>query len=515
MPAHSHAAPPRPLLGARRARFAVAAGFILAICAAAGAIQAQLLATPFSQSNVPLASLASQVQYTIDMSSLPARPRLIVEAIPDAAHADMELELQISNCTIDNPVAPGSTFFCPSPVSTPNEGLQTVSFDAFFCETATTIPAYPGETCRVTVRALDFGAAGAPATFNVAIRGDTIVPTSTTSAEVTTNVQTISIAPTKDTTLYQTNTGSSNGLGESFWTQVAAGTALNSLLAFNVQANVPAGSTILDAWIDLQVLSTSGTTPAFELYAVPRNPSVTWVEGSANAASDESTPPTALNNAASWSHRHWTLALPAGAWTTPGGDRQLPALQSASVSQTGLLRLTSASLLSHIRAIHTNTTTYDGLLLLPTSGAVRFASDEHLTLALRPRLHVEYVAPVTPVDRQHSDDDRPVFRRRPELPLDLRPRRRQRLRHRHRGSLRVVAAGRVPDQHALHLSIPGQSDLSGPRLLHLADRLVDRRDRHRPGPVLHQRRQQPSREPARRQRPRRHQEPLRQLPDRA
>ncbi len=184
MPDHSPVAPPRLRLGALGARFAVAAGFILAICATAGASQAQSLATPFSQGNVPLASLASQVQYTIDMSSLPARPRLIVEATPDAAHADMQLELQISNCTLDNPVAPGSSFFCPSPVSTPNAGLQTVSYDAFFCETAATIPAYPGETCRVTVRALNFGAAPAPATFNVVIRGDTIVPTSTVSTNV-------------------------------------------------------------------------------------------------------------------------------------------------------------------------------------------------------------------------------------------------------------------------------------------------------------------------------------------
>lgn len=364
---------------------------LLVLGASAGLAHAQV-ATPFTQSNVPLASLASEVLYTVDLSTLPRRPKLIVEVTPDAAHADMELQLEVTDCTLFNP---GGTIFCPDPVlSTPTVGPASVHYSPWRCEVSSVFPAYVGDTCDVKVRALDFGSAGAPATFGVTIRGETEVPTSTVSGEVTTDVQTMTIYPAKDTTLYQANPGSSNGTGESFWTSVGTGAnALHSLLFFNVAGNLDMGQTILGARIELQVLSASGT-PAFALHAVPRHPSVVWPEGNANAAGDESTPPIPINNAASWSHRLWSGIFSTGAWTTPGGDRQQPAIQSLNVPQTGLLTISSPALLEHIRALQNDTTTWDGLLLLPTSGTARFASAEHGTLELRARLLVDYVVPL-------------------------------------------------------------------------------------------------------------------------
>ncbi len=371
--------------------------WIVPLLIAAVPVHAQV-ATPFQQTNVPLPSLASEVTYTVDFSTLPLRPNLIVEAQPDAAHPDMELELELDGCNLEYP---NEFKRCDQDplhgiprLSDPNEGLQTLLFQPWRCgalESQT--PAYVGKTCDVTVRALDFGLAGAPASFSITIRGETEVPTSTVVAELASTFQTAAIPAAKDTTLYQAGTSASNGQGESFWARVAgAGDALHALAAFDVAANVPAGATITAAQLELTVLATAGS-PAFQVYAVPRNPAVAWAEGSANAAGDESAPPAPLSNAATWSHRQWSSTTPLGPWATAGGDRGPTSLRNVTVTQTGLLTITGNNLLEHVRAIHANATTHDGLLLFPLSGATRFASAEHATVALRPRLVVEYYLP--------------------------------------------------------------------------------------------------------------------------
>lgn len=378
---------------------------VVALCGSASAVRAQV-SPPFAQSNVPLASLASEVSYTVDLSTLPRRPKLIVEATPDGAHADMALELEITQCTLDNP---GGTFFCPDPVtSAPTVGPTSVAYSPWYCEVSNVFPAYAGETCQVKVRALDFGSAGAPATFDVTIRGETQVPTSTVTGELTTFLQSMTIYPARDTTLYQANTGSSNGAGESFWTSVGTGTnALHSLLFFNVASNLALGERIVGARIELQVLAATGS-PSFALHAVPRVGN-TWLEGTANASSDESGAPSPSNNAASWSHRRWAGISSTGAWSTPGGDRVQPPIQSVNVDQLGLLTISSPALLEHVKALQNDTTTWDGLLLLPTAGSARFASAENFDFQLYPRLIVDYVTTSYAGDSEVPTTTTPYF----------------------------------------------------------------------------------------------------------
>ena len=141
--------------------------WIVFLLIGAGPARAQV-ATPFQQSNVPLANLASEVTYTVDFSTLPLRPDLIVEAVPDSAHGDMELELEVDDCNLDYP---NEFKRCDQDplhgiprFSDPNEGLQTVVFQPWRCGALEiNSPPYVGKTCHVKVRALDFGSAGAPA----------------------------------------------------------------------------------------------------------------------------------------------------------------------------------------------------------------------------------------------------------------------------------------------------------------------------------------------------------------
>ncbi|MBK7950525.1 MAG: hypothetical protein IPK00_17650 [Deltaproteobacteria bacterium] len=191
--------PRRPAHRARRVRLA---SLLVALASMAlpalHARVAHAVGTPFSQSGVALANLATEVTWSVDFSTLPLRPRLIVEAAPDAAHGDMELRLEITNCNFVFPDDyPNEFFTCEQTftpghlprISAPGTGPRSVDFQPFDCGAIDSIaPAYVGKTCDVKVRALAFGSAGAPATFDITIRGETVVPSATFSSEVTTNV---------------------------------------------------------------------------------------------------------------------------------------------------------------------------------------------------------------------------------------------------------------------------------------------------------------------------------------
>jgi len=155
----------------------------LAIALRAGESRAQV-AVPFTQSNVALAGPGSEAVFTVALSSLPRRPILIAQATPDASHlVDMELEVEVSGCTLVN--AFGS---CPAVTRSPvGPGPKSVSYRPYRCIVSSTFPAYVGQTCQVKVRASSFGAAGAPASFDLSIRGETEVPTATLNVAVTTS----------------------------------------------------------------------------------------------------------------------------------------------------------------------------------------------------------------------------------------------------------------------------------------------------------------------------------------
>lgn len=337
------------------------------------------VAVPFRQANLQLNSLSSQVGYTVALSSLPERPVLIAEVVPDEAHPDMSIQVEISGCTLVNPQ--GS---CSAPPPATGTGPQSTRWNVYRCVLGQTfpVPQYVGKTCNVNVRATSFGSAGAPAHFDLTIRGETVVPTGTNSSSITTNFQSVSIAPTKDTTIYRASTTASNGLGESLWALLAGGVQYRTLIAFDVNAAVPAGATILDAHLELTPLSPTVSGSLIDLYALSRVPAVPWTEGTANAADpDELTPPAPVNNAATWTHRNWSSLLPQGAWVTHGGDVLAPRLAQARVDLGKTLVINTPELVAHVAAIHASNAAADGLLIVPGKAA----HVSRVTRILRPR----------------------------------------------------------------------------------------------------------------------------------
>ncbi|MFO0689067.1 MAG: DNRLRE domain-containing protein [Myxococcota bacterium] len=376
-----------PTLGPRPLRAAVRAAAGIAALLLAGPAVAQVN-VPFSQTNVPLGSLASQVSYTVALSSLPERPTLIAEVLPDAGHPDMTLEVAISGCTLSNPLGSCST----RPPAT-GTGRVTTRWDVYRCILGQSypVPQYVGKTCNVSVRATSFGSNGGPAAFDLAIRGETVVPTGTATSSISTSVQSISIPPTKDTTIYKASPTSSNGLGQSLWvSRPSTSVELRTLIAFDVVSAIPAGATIVDARLELAVQTGTIQNTLVDLYALLRNPSVPWAEGSADATGDESVPTPPVDNAATWSHRSWSSSTPLGPWTKPGGDVDGKRLVQAPAPTSGTLVLSSPELVAHVAALSAGTSVADGFLLTTLEGGAHFGSDENTVPANRPRLVVDY-----------------------------------------------------------------------------------------------------------------------------
>ncbi len=148
------------------------------------------VSVPFTQNDLVLGTLSSEVSYTVLLSSLPLRPELIAEVVPDDGYLDMALQVEISGCTLVNPFG-GS---CPAAkISPPGTGPRSISYEPYRCVVPNANGSnYVGHTCNVKVRAMSFGSAGAPARFDLTIRGVTEVPTSTIFGSVTTSVPSVS-----------------------------------------------------------------------------------------------------------------------------------------------------------------------------------------------------------------------------------------------------------------------------------------------------------------------------------
>ncbi len=168
----------------------------LALAVPAVGAHAQV-SVPFTQNGLLLSSLSSEVSYTVLLSSLPPRPELIAEVVPDNAHLGMSLQVEISGCTLMNPF--GGT--CPAArISPPGTGPRSVSYEPYRCVVPNANGSnYVGHTCNVKVRATSFGSAGAPANFDLTIRGITEVPTSTIFGSVTTSAPSVTANIPTDT----------------------------------------------------------------------------------------------------------------------------------------------------------------------------------------------------------------------------------------------------------------------------------------------------------------------------
>jgi spore coat protein A len=201
----------------------------------------------------------------------------------------------------------------------------------------------------------------------------------------------VTIAASKDNTLYENATGSvSNGVGEYLFTgRTKDGVKHRAVIAFNVGAFIPAGSTINSVTLQLHLSREANTTlRVTSLYRLLAD----WGEGTSNAGQNEGQGAPATTGDATWLHRFYPSTL----WTTVGGDFSATASASTGVTSNGTYTWSSAAMAVDAQGWLNNAATNFGWLIegdeATTETSKRFDSRENGQTASRPALVVDYTS---------------------------------------------------------------------------------------------------------------------------
>lgn len=144
-------------------------------------------------------------------------------------------------------------------------------------------------------------------------RSDLVEPSGTISGLV----QTVTLTPSKDNTLYENPNGAlSNGSGDYIFVgrTAAAGGGLvrRGLVQFDLTPIIPPASTIVSATLTMTMSKTISGPTDVSLHRVTAD----WGAGASDALGEEGAGTAAQPNDATWLHTFFDGAL----WNTPGGD---------------------------------------------------------------------------------------------------------------------------------------------------------------------------------------------------
>ena len=142
--------------------------------------------------------------------------------------------------------------------------------------------------------------------------------------------ETVTLGAAMDTTMYEEDASLSNGAGAYFFAgNNADQAARRALIAFDIGAVVPPGSTIEMAELRLVMSRTNLADNTIDLHRV----TAAWGEASSRAAGNEGGGAPAAEGDATWSHRKW----PDAPWTNPGGDFESAVSASTAVDSSGTI----------------------------------------------------------------------------------------------------------------------------------------------------------------------------------
>jgi spore coat protein A len=201
----------------------------------------------------------------------------------------------------------------------------------------------------------------------------------------------VTLPASRDNTLYENATGAtSNGAGEYLFTgRTKDGPIRRAVIAFDVAAAIPAGSTINSVTLTLRMSrSANSTLRVTTLHRLLAD----WGEGASNAAQNEGEGAPAATGDATWLHRFY----PATTWTSAGGDFAAAASASTVVTGNGTYSWTAAGLAADVQAWLDDPAANFGWLVRGDESvaetAKRFDSRQNGQAASRPALVVDYTA---------------------------------------------------------------------------------------------------------------------------
>jgi hypothetical protein len=212
----------------------------------------------------------------------------------------------------------------------------------------------------------------------------------------------VTVAPTRDETIFQMPVGNSDGAGPTFFSGLTNTAGLRrGLLFFKVDASsgIPAGSTINSVSLALNVVRFVGGSASFTLHRASTN----WGEGTSNSGVNGGNGTAATVGDATWNNNFFNTST----WAAPGGD--FTGTVSAMTTLTGNVTTTpvqytwaNAQMTADVQAWVNSSSTNLGWFLIGAEGtsgsAAEFASRENVTSSLRPVLTVNF----TPVPEPAS-----------------------------------------------------------------------------------------------------------------
>jgi hypothetical protein len=195
----------------------------------------------------------------------------------------------------------------------------------------------------------------------------------------------------RDSTLCDGTIPGSNGAGEHMFVgKTGRGQARRAVIAFDVAAAVPAGSTIVGVTLDLTM---SRTQPGLQTIALHRL-TTAWGEGTSDALNNEGQCAAPTTGDATWVDR----LFPGTPWTMPGGDFVMLASASMSVGPIGIYTFGStAAMVADVQAWLDTPASDFGWILIGNEAvdrtAKRFDTRENAIAGARPVLTVDYQPP--------------------------------------------------------------------------------------------------------------------------
>ncbi len=217
----------------------------------------------------------------------------------------------------------------------------------------------------------------------------------------------VQLEPVKDNTLFGTDTDNSSGAGTAVFSgrtgTLGDGARLRAVLAFDVSAAIPPGSTVTSASLTLHLVQASpfGVKESHTLHRILAD----WGEGTSRGIGGQGAPATPGD--ATWRHTYF----PDEFWVTEGGDFD-PTISGSQTVGVALGPYTWGAtplMVADVQGWVDDPSLNFGWLLLGNEiddfTAKKFGSRE-TDVSLRPVLTVEFEAPQCPWDC--GDGDGPV-----------------------------------------------------------------------------------------------------------
>jgi len=212
----------------------------------------------------------------------------------------------------------------------------------------------------------------------------------------------VSIQASRDSTLYQSTSGNvSNGAGEVFFaghTSVFTNSNRRGLIAFDIAASIPAGSTIDSVTLRLHLTRAPSLPEPFPMSL--HRVLASWGEGTSNPVGQEGGGAPATTGDATWLHRFFNTVL----WTAQGGDFAPTVSASILVSNVAFYSWgPTAAMRSDVQGWLDNPATNFGWMLRGDEATLEsargFDTHESLTAANRPVLDVAFTPPASGAGR--------------------------------------------------------------------------------------------------------------------